>query len=122
MNDGKRMCNSPRNVALHQALSNLAIDSDIKVCKFDKGKGVAILDVKDYYDKVNCIVNGNSKFHEVDQNTKTHPIIRREKFISYYLNKYLRCSDSELKKKLISKDMVYLKFRKTTILRDPLFP
>ena len=52
----------PKKVALHQTLSNLAIDSDIKVCKFDKGKGVAILDTKDYYDKLNCIINGNSKF------------------------------------------------------------
>ena len=51
MNDGKRMCNNPRKVALHQTLSNRAIDSDIKVCKLDKKKGVAILHTKDYYDK-----------------------------------------------------------------------
>ena len=74
MNDGKRMCNNPRNVAFHQTLSNLAIDSDIKVCKFDKEKGVAILDTKNYYDKLNCIIRNNSKSYEINQNTKIHPI------------------------------------------------
>ena len=48
MIDEKRKCNNPRNIALHQTLSNLAIDSGIKVCKCDKGNGVAILDTKDY--------------------------------------------------------------------------
>ena len=61
-------------VALHQTLSNLAIDSDIKVSKFDKEKGVAILDTKDYYGKLNCIISNNFKFHKVDKNTKIHPI------------------------------------------------
>ena len=43
---GRGMCNNPRNVALHQTLNNLATDSDIKVCKFDKGNGAAILDTE----------------------------------------------------------------------------
>ena len=43
------MCrpNNPRNLALHQTLSNLAIDSDIQVCKFDKEQGAALSDTKD---------------------------------------------------------------------------
>ena len=78
MNGGKRSCYNPKIVALHKTLNNLAIDSDVKVCKFDKGKVVAILDTKDYYDKLNCIISDNSKFHEVDQNTKIHSIIRKK--------------------------------------------
>ena len=103
MNDGKRSCYNQKNVALHQTLNNLAIDSDVKVCKFDKGKVVAILDTKDYYDKLNCIISDNSKFHKVDQNTKIHSIIRKKKSISYYLKKYLHCFDSEITKKLVPK-------------------
>ena len=73
------MCNNPINVALHQTLNNLATDSDIKVCKFDKGKVIAILNTKDYYNKPNCLINDNSKFQEVDQNTKIHPIYKKRK-------------------------------------------
>ena len=78
INDEKRMCNNPRNVALHQTLNNLAIDSDIKVGKFDKGKSVTILDTKDRYVKLNCIISDNFKFHEVDQNTKIRSFIRKK--------------------------------------------
>ena len=46
--NAKRICSSCRNHALHKTLKHLANDNTIKICKFDKGKGTAILDSSDY--------------------------------------------------------------------------
>ena len=75
VNAGKRICVHPKNAALHNALKKLGNNTRIKVCKFDKGKGVVILDSYDYYAKLDCIINDSSKFHEINQYTKVHPII-----------------------------------------------
>ena len=87
VNAGKRICAHPKNAAFHNTLKKLGDNSRIKVCKFDKGKGVVILDSHDYYAKLDCIINDSSKFHEINQNTKVHPIIKKEKSINYYVNK-----------------------------------
>jgi len=42
----------------------LARDSTIKICKFDKGNGIAILKTKDYFEKLDKIVEDQSKFLE----------------------------------------------------------
>ena len=42
VNTGKRICAHPKNVALQSTLKKLGDDSRIKVCKFDKGKGVVL--------------------------------------------------------------------------------
>ena len=42
INDAKRLCSERRNIALHTTLSKLSKDPDIKVCKFDKGRGVVL--------------------------------------------------------------------------------
>ena len=78
VNAGKRICAHPKNTALNNTLKKLGDNSRIKVCKFDKEKGVVILDSHDYYAKLNCIINDSSKFHEINQDTKVHPIIKKD--------------------------------------------
>ena len=98
----KRICSSHRNRALHKTLKNLSKDNEIKICKFDKGKGIAILDSSDYYSKLDSIVLDQSKFIQINQNTKVHPIISKEKSVTYFIRKYLKNYDSEVIRKLIS--------------------
>ena len=43
-----------------------------------------------YYAKLDCIINDSSKFHQINQDTKVHPIIKKEKSINYYVKKYLK--------------------------------
>ena len=37
-NNAKRLCSNPKNSSFHQTLKQLSDDSNIKICKFDKGK------------------------------------------------------------------------------------
>ena len=101
MNQGKRLCSNHRNIALHKTLKSLKDDTNIKICKFDKGRGVAILDSDDYYFKLDKIVNDTSKFKELQLNSKTHPIIARENSISYYIRKNLKEFGQDTIKSLI---------------------
>ena len=74
--DSSRVCSTRTNKALHQTLENLAKDTTIKICKFDKGNGVAILDINDYHAKLDAIIADKSKFKEVLCNSNKHPIRR----------------------------------------------
>ena len=85
LNDAKRICFSFPNQALHHTLKSLLQDKNIKVCKFDKGKGTTIMDSNEYYEKLESILNDKSKFEEVNVNKKTHPIIAKERSIAYLL-------------------------------------
>ena len=98
----KRICFSHRNCVLHKTLKNLSKDNEIKICKFDKGKGIAILDSSDYYSKLDSIALDQSKFIQINQNIKVHPIISKEKSVTYFIRKYLKNYDSEVIRKLIS--------------------
>ena len=42
-----------------------------------------------------------SKFREIENKSKIHPIIRKEKSISYYIKKYIKNYDSEITNSLI---------------------
>ena len=81
---------SYRNHALHKTLKNLANDNTIKICKFHKGKGTAIMDLSDYYSNLNSLVCNQSKFVQVNQNTKIFTIISKEKSVTYFVRKYLK--------------------------------
>ena len=67
---------------------------------------MVILDSHDYYAKLDCIINDNSKFHEINQDTKVYPIIKKEKSINYYVNKCLKSYGRETVKNLIRKAAV----------------
>ena len=65
INGGKRICSNRRNVALHQTLKDLADDTSTKICKFDKKRGVSILNANDYFEKLESIYNDHSKYRDV---------------------------------------------------------
>ena len=70
------------------SLRLLSRNSDIKICKFVKGRGVAVLNSEDYYVKLDLLVSDTSKFVEIPiRKHETHPVIKKENFISYYIRK-----------------------------------
>ena len=100
-NNAKILNSDRKNTALHRTLYNLSQEPDIKVCNFEKGRGVVIMDSSDYYSKLDDIVNDQSKFHELKVNSKIHPVIAKEKSISYYVRKYLKDFGPETMQRLI---------------------
>ena len=80
INGGKRLCSNRRNVALHQTLKDPADDTLIKICKFDKGRGVSILNTNDYFEKLDSIINDHTKFREVVQTEKKSSDYQKRKF------------------------------------------
>ena len=93
-NDAERACSERANQFLHRTLRSLARNADIKLCKFDKGNGLAILEAKDYFLKLDKIIEDRSKFVEVKwQDDTIHPIIQKENSIAYYIKRYLKKID-----------------------------
>ena len=88
INGGKRLCSNRRNLALYQTLKDLADDTLLKICKFDKGRGVSILNTNGYFEKLDSIIKYHSKFQEVVQTEKDHPIIKKENSIKNYVKTY----------------------------------
>ena len=88
--DNHRACSTRMNQSLHCTLHKLSQDSKIKVCRYDKGKAVAILNSTDYYEKLDKIVNGRSKFVELQIDSNKHPLIAKENSLAYYIRKYLK--------------------------------
>ena len=79
MINAKQQCGKQHNQFIHRTLSSLSHNPKTKMCKFDKGKSVAVLNSEDYYAKLDVIVNDNSKFVEINtENQSNHPIIARE--------------------------------------------
>ena len=92
LNKCKNVCGTLRNQAFHRTIYKLAKDSSIKICNFDKGTGVVILDSQDYFAKLDSIVNDTSKFEEIviPDIDKDHPIVKNENSIIYYYDKYIK--------------------------------
>ena len=82
------ICQSKQNQAVHQTLLSLSKDKNIKVCKFDKGNGVIILNSNDYFNKLDHIVLDDSKFKLVDVGDGEHPIITAENSLKKNLTKF----------------------------------
>ena len=89
--DSQRACSTRINQSLHHTLCKLSRDSTIKVSRFDKwGNGVAVLNSEDYYEKLEKIVNDQSKFTEIKIDSNKHPLIAKENSLAYYIRKYLK--------------------------------
>ena len=73
------VCSSKQNQAFHRTLQALGRNKELKICKYDKGNGVVVLDNDEYFKKLDKIVLDKVKFEEilVDSN-KVHPIISNE--------------------------------------------
>ena len=99
--NAEHQCASKRNQFLHRTLQSLSNNTDIKVCKLDKGRGVAILNSDDYYAKLDNILADKSKFIKINTEQEIHPIIAKENSIRYYVRKYLKGYGDEIIKSLI---------------------
>ena len=83
-------CASRRNQAWHRTLKQISLNDRIKVCKFDKGNGTVILNSHEYIEKLNVIINDHLKFKKVSTDTKTHPVIKKQKKITDEINQFLK--------------------------------
>ena len=98
----KAICNTRSTRAFHKTLSALASNTEIKVCSFDKGVGLVVLDTDKYYDKLDTIINDTSKFTQIEYNDASkHPILKEETSIQNYLRRYFKKDmDSQLYSKV----------------------
>ena len=86
--NSNRVCTTPQNKSLHRTLDKLQKNDKIKICKYDEGRGVAILDKEDYFGKLDSIIDDSSKFERINvTESKQHPVITKEASISYYVRK-----------------------------------
>ena len=63
--DASSICSKRVNQSLHNTLYKLSKDPNIRVCKYDKGNGIAVMNTEDYFGKLDEIVNDKSKFVEL---------------------------------------------------------
>ena len=54
---GNRICSKRTNRSLHNNLNKPSQDPTIKICRYDKGNGLAILDASDSNAKLNSIIS-----------------------------------------------------------------
>ena len=90
--EAEKVCSSKKNTFLHKTLRRLAQDKDICICSYDKGTGVVIMDRMDYYHKLDTIIADSSKFIKVPidgDDPKSHPIVKKQNSIKYYIQKYI---------------------------------
>ena len=86
----KSVCNTSANRKLHKVLSDLRADESIKVCSYDKGNGIIILNTSDYNKKLDLIIGDKTKFQLVEQvDSKNHPVIKQETSIQNSVRKHV---------------------------------
>ena len=89
----------PKQKQFNKAVKSIKNNGNIKVMKFDKGQGVAILNTKDYLSKLHKIVDDTSKFSVVDSNSDNlmtnHPVIKNQNRLNYLLKNSVKPYVSE---------------------------
>ena len=86
VSEANGLCSVKQNQFLHRTLHALSLNKNIKVCKFDKGNGVVVLNCTDYFDKLDTIILDTSKFEEIIcDHDSVHPIIANESRIKSFL-------------------------------------
>ena len=92
-NESKMLFKSKKHRAYHNTLRNLAEDESRKVCSFDKGTGVVVMNSEDYFSKLDIIVNDPSKFKKLiidDDVAKANLIISKQRSVKYYVDTYFK--------------------------------
>ena len=91
-NNAKSEYRSNTNKRLHRTLTNLAKMKNLKICSFDKGNGIVLVDADEYFNKLDVIINDTSKFKKVQvpDDLKKHPTIMEEGRLYRYLVKYVK--------------------------------
>ena len=95
ISEGKKVCSTRKNKAIHKTLKNLSQNKNIKCLRMDKGNGIVLLNTNEYITKMNVILNDTKKFEKLDfdLNDKSYekaPWFRKEKSIYSYINKYIK--------------------------------
>ena len=85
-----RICSKRTNLSLHHTFNKLSQDSTIKICQYNKGNGLAILNASDFYTKLNSIVDDKTKFLEINYDSNKHPTVTKENSITYNVKHYLK--------------------------------
>ena len=92
----KQVCSSKKNQIFHRTLRNLSRDKSIRICSYDKGTGVVVMDSVDYYNKLSDILKADSKFKKIDvdhSKPKLHPVVARQTSVRYYIRTYISEED-----------------------------
>ena len=88
---------------MHRCLNSLSKDRSLRVCKQDKGNGIAILNSDNYDSKLEQLISDKTKLSKVMiQPNKLHPVLSKEKSIEYFIRKYLKNVDKDIMQSLIS--------------------
>ena len=84
-------CNTFSNKSIHKTVRNLKKNANMKICRFDKGNGTQVMNSKEYHAKLDDIAL-NDKFVEVEVHNDicSHPVIKTERAIQYYLGRYIK--------------------------------
>ena len=91
LNSAKNVCGNRVNQKFHKTLSGLKKDDSIRICSFDKGNGIVIVNKEEYYEKLDKIIYDKSKFKEVEEHpNKPHPVIQNENKIKNFLQKNVK--------------------------------
>ena len=88
--DASSICSKRVNQSLHNTPYKLSKDPNIRVCKYDKGNGIAVMNTEDYHGKLDEIVNDKSNFVELKEETGLKAIIQKETSITYYIEKCMK--------------------------------
>ena len=66
LTESNRLCSTNQNQSLHSTLRKLRQNENIKICQYDKGNGVVVLNSEDYYSKLDHIIDDPTKFIKVN--------------------------------------------------------
>ena len=98
---------SKRNQFLRRTFRSLSRNSDIKICKFDKGLGVGVLNSENYYAKLDLIASDTAKFVKIPiKENEIHTVIKKENSISYNMRKYMKEYGKKITSSLIPTESV----------------
>ena len=76
-------------------------DDKIRICHYDKGRGIAFLNKNYYYAKIDSIIKNQTKFVKVNVDPEeNHPITAKESSIEYYVKNYFKSYGKEVEDKL----------------------
>ena len=97
------LCSNKQNQLLHKTIRSLNRNKNIKICRYDKGNGVVILNSADYYNKLDTIILDKDKFEEITVDvTKQHPVVSNEVSIKGYLARNVKkCVEDSVYRKIV---------------------
>ena len=102
LTESNRLYSTNQNQSLQSTLRKLRQNEKIKICQYDKGNGVVVLNSEDYYSKLDHIIDDPTKFIKANTDGKVHPIIAKKTQSIYYINKYLKSYDNSITSKIES--------------------